>query len=291
MFLALVPLLYAASTSALAPANMRLQYLGSRDGGVASLSNIDPYLNSLYLSVEVADERKLNEYILQIESPVVKKKLLNATEYQALSQVDTAKFITDAPLLVARIKSAASLSDAVNVVATAKNSETSCYGAAFIKTKDYLGDVRVVSGTGVIWLEVPLRGTEPHEIFYKTSATGKEIKRQLNAVYGVAKVLPDQWVVLENCVAPGVDKFGITIKYDGDLVHASTNKAMCALSQLPREERRQVLATFPVSKFGFLQKSGRTIRYRRHRPSYRLPDGRAAPRRVVVAAPAKGLAA
>ena len=85
MFLALVPLLYAASTSALAPANMRLQYLGSRDGGVASLSNIDPYLNSLYLSVEVADERKLNEYILQIESTVVKKKLLTATEYQALS--------------------------------------------------------------------------------------------------------------------------------------------------------------------------------------------------------------
>ena len=256
MFLALIPLLYAASTSALAPSNMRLQYLGSRDGGVASLSCIDPYLNRLYLSVEVADERKLNEYILQIESPVVKKKLLTATEYQALSQVDTAKFITDAPLLVARIKSAASLSDAVNVVATAKNSETSCYGAAFIKTKDYLGDVRVVSATGVIWLEVPLRGTEPHEIFYKTSATGKEIKRQLLAVYGVAKVLPDQLVVLENCVAPGVDKFGITIKYDGDLVHASTNKAMCALSLLPREERRQVLATFLCQSSGSFKKAG-----------------------------------
>ena len=113
---------------------MRLQYLGQREGGVASLSCIDPYLSSLYLRVEVADERKLNEYILQLESPVVKKKLLAATEYQALSQVDTAKFITDAPLSVAQIKSAASLSDAVNVVATAKNSETSCYGAAGIKT-------------------------------------------------------------------------------------------------------------------------------------------------------------
>ena len=69
MFLALVPLLYAASTSALAPANMRLQYLGSRDGGVASLSDIDPYLNSLYLSVEVADEKKQDGGLFSVLEP------------------------------------------------------------------------------------------------------------------------------------------------------------------------------------------------------------------------------
>ena len=100
-------------------------------------------------------------------------------------------------------------------------------------------------------------------------------RQQLLAVYGVAKVLLIQWVVLENCVAPGVDKFGITIKYDGDLVHASTNKAMCALSLLPREERRQVLATFLCQKFGFLQRAGARWSHRRRMSLlHGLPDGR-----------------